>query len=99
MSETATATATAPAPLEVILDALKLLTVEADTQLLSREDVCARLSCGRNFFYEHVEPNLIRFKESGLIRYTRASVDAYIRAKTVDAAGVPVHKRAAKRKS
>lgn len=95
----------APSFAEQVLEALRKFAQRDETTLLTRHQVCDRLLCGKDFFYARVEPNLIQFfdgeknsKRRGVVRYTLASVEAYIRNHSFTSDGRNPHQRAMRRR-
>ena len=83
---------------DLLLDALLRFSVDSETELLTVADVCKKCRCGKSYLYSQIAPHLDKLLVGKEPRFTRASVDLYIRSHTVDAHGHPVHKRVARRK-
>jgi hypothetical protein len=63
--------------------------VDAEIALMTREEICALQGCAKDYFYDHIEPHLHRDQDRA--RYTRASYEAFVRRRIVNAAGAKVY--------
>ena len=67
-----------------------------ELDLLTRPEIQKRARCGKDYFFNVIEPHLVKHRRRNGDRYTLESYEAWLKRELVDHNNRPVYKREAK---